>query len=121
MTWKRLVPLILICLTASAQSRIPIILDTDIGDSIDDALALALALNSPELDVRAVTTVVDDVESKTRLAWKELGVYGRHDIPLAMGAAEPLLDPIQITHPKEFEFLTRSDALPEASRRRAAE
>src|SRR5258708_35053689 len=103
MTWKRLVPLILICLTASAQSRIPTILDTDLGDSIDDALALAFALRSPELDVRAVTTVIDDVDSKTRLAWKMLGVYNRRDIALAMGAPEPLLDPTMSTPSKEFE------------------
>jgi hypothetical protein len=50
-----------------AQRRIPIIFDIDIGDDID-ALALALALQSPELDVRAVT-VVDDTERRTRLAW----------------------------------------------------
>ena len=69
MNWKRLMLLVVACVTASAQAKIPIILDTDIGDSIDDAMALAFALRSPELDVRAVTTVIDDVESKTRLAW----------------------------------------------------
>src|SRR5258708_2548713 len=121
MTWKRLVPLILICLTASAQSRIPIILDTDIGDSIDDAMALAFALRSPELDVRAVTTVIDDVESKTRLAWKMLGIFNRRDIPLAMGATEPLLDPVMASSSKEFEILTRNDTIPDSARRRAVD
>src|SRR5262245_44829486 len=77
---------------ATGQRAIPVIIDTDIGDAPDDALALALALRSPELDVRAVTTVIDDVELKTRFAWKQLGVFGRRDIPLAMGAEEPLLD-----------------------------
>ena len=44
----------------AAQSiPIPIIIDTDIGGDVDDALALALALQSPELDVKAITTVVD--------------------------------------------------------------
>jgi inosine-uridine nucleoside N-ribohydrolase len=105
--------------TAAAQRRVPILLDTDIGDAIDDALALGLALNSPELDVRAVTTVIDDVESKTRLAWKELGIFGRRDIPLAMGAPEPLLDPVLHTHPKQFEVLTAADTVPESARRSA--
>ena len=95
--WKLLALVALACTSASAQ-RIPIILDTDIGDSIDDALALAFALHSPELDVRAVTTVIDDVESKTRLAWKMLGVYNRRDVALAMGASEPLLDPTMAGH-----------------------
>jgi purine nucleosidase len=121
MSWKLLALLLLAGLSASAQARIPIILDTDIGDSIDDALALAFALRSPELDVRAVTTVIDDVESKTRLAWKMLGIYNRRDIALAMGASEPLLDPTTSVPSKEFEVLTRSDVIPEAARKRAAE
>lgn len=121
MTWKRLALLALICSTVSAQARIPIILDTDIGDSIDDALALAFALHSPELDVRAVTTVIDDVESKTRLAWKMLGVYNRRDVALAMGASEPLLDPVMTAPSKEFDVLTRNDVIPDAARKRAAE
>ena len=121
MTWKLPALLVLICLTASAQARVPVIIDTDIGDSIDDALALAFALHSPELDVRAVTTVIDDVESKTRLAWKMLGIYNRRDIALAMGAPEPLLDPTMSMASKEFDVLTRNDVVPDAARRRAAD
>jgi purine nucleosidase/pyrimidine-specific ribonucleoside hydrolase len=121
MTWKLLALLSCTCLTASAQARIPVIIDTDIGDSIDDALALAFALHSPELDVRAVTTVIDDVESKTRLAWKMLGIYNRRDIALAMGAPEPLLDPTISTSSKEFSVLTRDDTIPDAARKRAAD
>lgn len=121
MSWKLLVLALLAGLTASAQARIPIILDTDIGDSIDDALALAFALHSPELDVRAVTTVIDDVESKTRLAWKMLGIYNRRDVALAMGASEPLLDPTMSVTSKEFEVLTRNDIIPDAARKRAVD
>jgi purine nucleosidase len=125
MTWKRLALLAFICLTAFAQervqTRIPVIIDTDLGDSIDDALALAFALHSPELDIRAVTTVIDDVESKTRLAWKMLSIYNRRDIALAMGAPEPLLDPTMSTSSKEFSVLTRNDTIPDAARRRAAD
>src|SRR5690348_11360333 len=121
MSWKLLALALLACLIATAQARIPIILDTDIGDSIDDALALAFALQSPELDVRAVTTVIDDVESKTRLAWKMLGVYNRRDIPLAMGASEPLLDPTMSAPSKEFDVLTRNDIIPDAARKRAVD
>jgi purine nucleosidase len=95
-----------------AQNRIPVIIDTDIGDSIDDSLALGLALSSPELDVRGVTTVIDDVESKTRLAAKELLVFGRRDIQLAMGAPLPLLDPQLPPHSLEFQILTPADKVP---------
>jgi purine nucleosidase len=125
MSWKWLALVLLAGLTALAQgrapARIPIILDTDIGDSIDDALALAFALRSPELDVRAVTTVIDDVDSKTRLAWKMLSIYNRRDIALATGASEPLLDPTLAATSKEFEVLTRNDVIPDAARRRAAD
>jgi purine nucleosidase len=106
---------------ALAQQRIPVIFDTDIGDDIDDALALALALQSPELDVRAVTTVLDDTETRTRLAWKELGLYGRQEIVLATGASEPLLDPMRPLRARQFEVLAASDVAPDAARRRAAE
>ncbi len=102
-----------------AYEPIPIILDTDIGDDIDDALALALALQSPELDVRAVTTVTDDTEGRSRLAWKELGLYGRHDIPVGTGAPEPLLDPIHTGRAPQFSVLTDADTLPPSGRRRA--
>jgi inosine-uridine nucleoside N-ribohydrolase len=102
------------------QRRVPILIDTDIGDAIDDSLALAFALSSPELDVRGVTTVIDDVESKTRLAWKELGLFNRRDIPLAMGAPEPLLDPKLQSHPREFQVLTSSDKVPDTAQRTAA-
>jgi len=121
MSWKRLALLVVVCLTASAQAKIPIILDTDLGDSIDDAMALAFALRSPELDVRAVTTVIDDVESKTRLASKMLGIFNRGDIALAMGATEPLLDPVMAPSSKEFEVLTRNDTIPDSARRRAVD
>ena len=103
-----------------AQRRIPVIFDTDIGDDIDDALALGLALESPELDVRAVTTVTDDVESRTRLASKELGIYNRRDIAMAMGAPEPLADPIHVKQSAQFKILTTADVVPPAARTPAA-
>src|SRR5215467_4273813 len=104
----------------SAQTRTPVLIDTDIGDAVDDSLALGLALTSPELDVRGVTTVIDDVESKTRLARKELAIFGRRDIPVAMGAPEPLLDTRLQSHPGAFHLLTSSDQIPDSARRPAA-
>ena len=44
------------------------ILDTDIGDDIDDAFALALALRSPELRLLGITTAYGDTELRARLA-----------------------------------------------------
>ena len=109
------------CALVAGQARkpIPIIFDTDIGDDIDDALALALILQSPELDLRAVTTVVDDTETRTRLAWKELKLYGRTDVPLGTGAPEPLLDAARNVRARQFEVLTESDDFPAAAHKTA--
>ena len=114
--------LLLSAMIARSQQPIPIIFDTDIGSDIDDALALALALQSPELDIRAVTTVSDDTVGRSRLAWKELGLYGRRDIPLATGASETLMGPALTQRvPPQFQVLTPQDVLPPAASRRAAD
>ncbi len=68
-----------------------IILDTDPG--IDDALALFLALASPEIQLEAVTTVSGNVsvEHTTRNALALLELAGRTDVPVARGSERPLL------------------------------
>lgn len=68
-----------------------IIIDTDIGTDVDDALALGLALRSPELDLVAVTTVYGDVDLRARMVAKLLGLAGRSDVPVGKGVREPLL------------------------------
>jgi purine nucleosidase len=65
------------------------IIDTDIGDDIDDAFALALALRSPELRIVGVTTAYGDTELRARLVDRYLAAVGRSDIPVAAGVATP--------------------------------
>lgn len=65
--------------------RIPVILDTDIGDDIDDTWALGLILASPELDLKLVVTGSHDSPDKARLAARFLETVGRSDIPIAIG------------------------------------
>ncbi|MGD0331281.1 MAG: nucleoside hydrolase [Nitrososphaeria archaeon] len=69
-----------------------ILIDTDIGDDIDDAYALALALKSPELNLKAVTTVFGNVRIRTKLALKLLRTFGREDIPVGEGIGRPFLE-----------------------------
>ncbi len=69
----------------------PIILDTDIGDDIDDALALTVALNSPEVEVVGVTTVFRDAPRRAILARKLLELMGREEVPVFAGCSQPLL------------------------------
>ena len=70
---------------------IPLVIDTDPG--IDDALALLLALASPEVDLRLVTTVHGNVDlaQTTDNALRVLHLAGRADVPVAAGAASSLV------------------------------
>ena len=66
---------------------IKVILDTDIGDDIDDALALGLILASPELELVGVTTVYANVHSRSQQARTILQIAGKkfRNIPVAAG------------------------------------
>lgn len=64
-----------------------VVIDTDIGDDIDDAFALALALRSPELKVVGVTTTFGNTELRARLVDRYLKAVGRSDIPVFAGPA----------------------------------
>jgi purine nucleosidase len=63
----------------------PLILDTDIGTDVDDALALALALRHPDIDLRAITTVSGDTQRRARIAASLLRIAGRDDVEVAAG------------------------------------
>ncbi len=71
---------------SDAQPQL-VIIDTDIGDDIDDAFALALDLRSPELHILGVTTTFGDTELRARLLDRYLAAIGRSDIPVAAGPA----------------------------------
>jgi pyrimidine-specific ribonucleoside hydrolase len=72
---------------------VPLVIDTDPG--IDDALAILLALASPEVDLRLVTTVHGNVElaQTTENALRVLHLAGRSDVPVAAGARSSLVHP----------------------------
>lgn len=62
-----------------------IIIDTDIGDDVDDAFAVALALRSPELQILGITTTFGDTETRAKLLDRLLGESGHSDIPVGIG------------------------------------
>lgn len=72
---------------------IPVIIDCDTG--VDDALALLFAVRHPGLDLRAVTCVAGntDVDGVVRNTLTVLEQAGAPDIPVARGAARPLIEP----------------------------
>ena len=63
-----------------------IIIDSDIGDDIDDAFAVALALSSPEFDVLGFSAAFGDTPARAKMFDRMLGELGHSDIPVAMGA-----------------------------------
>jgi purine nucleosidase len=75
---------------AASDAARKIIFDTDPGS--DDAMALMLALNSPEIDVRAITVVPGNVTAQQGLenALRMASLANRCDIPIAAGAQHPL-------------------------------
>ena len=73
------------------MNKIPVIIDVDTG--IDDAVALVLALQAKELDIKGITTVAGNqtIEKTTRNTLDVMEYFGRSDIPVAMGAKGPLV------------------------------
>ncbi|MCW3100114.1 MAG: rihA 1 [Chthonomonadaceae bacterium] len=75
----------------AAQESLPtpptekIVLDTDIGDDIDDAYALALIVSLPNAKLLGVTTTFGETQKRAELAVKLLHVYGRDDVPVYAG------------------------------------
>jgi len=86
-----------------------ILLDTDIGDDIDDAWALAVCLRHPNLRLVGVSTVLRDTELRAAQARHLLERAGRNEVPVAAGTRDPL-DSIQpITRNNQADVLTAEE------------
>lgn len=66
---------------------LPVIIDTDVGDDIDDAFALVIALEDPRLTVLGVTTAWGDTRTRVLLVRRLLATLGRRDVVVAQGPA----------------------------------
>ena len=118
---SRLFALVILLLsrwTVEAQASPPkIIIDTDIGDDVDDAFAVALALRSPELQILGITTTFGDTETRAKLADRLLGETGHSDIPVAVGTPTKVNNTFtqrayaeggrfaRASHPKAVDFI----------------
>ena len=73
------------------MKKIPVIIDVDTG--IDDAVALLLAMQAQELDIRGITTVAGNqtIEKTTRNTLDVVEYFGRADIPVARGYSKPIV------------------------------
>ena len=98
----------------------PIVLDCDPGH--DDAIALLLALASPELEVLGVTTTYGNqtLEKTTANALRVLELAGRADVPVAAGSDRPLERELVVAAHVHGESGLDGPVLPEASVRPAS-
>ncbi len=94
--WVVCVLLVLVSGPGWTQNHAPekVIIDTDIGDDVDDAFALALAVRSPELQVLGVTTTFGDTEARAKIVDRFLGEAGRGEIPVLAGRATATKNPM---------------------------
>ena len=99
----------------------PIILDCDPGH--DDAIAMLLALGSPEVKLLGVTTVAGNqtLAKTTANAIRVLDHLGRSDVPVAAGADRPLVRPRQVAADVHGETGLDGPQLPPPSRSPSAE
>lgn len=77
------------------EKSMKVIIDTDIGDDIDDAYALILAANTAEIELIGVTTVYRNAEQRAKIAAALLGCLNRK-IPVAAGADYPYNTPFRV-------------------------
>jgi purine nucleosidase len=89
-----LVLLLLLGTAVAAPAPARILIDTDPGT--DDALAILLALHSPEVQVAGISIVAGNVTAQQGLenALKVVSLANRCDLPVARGAARPLNQPL---------------------------
>ena len=92
--WTVLVLVLIGALAWGQAAPEKIIIDTDIGDDVDDAFALALAVKSPELQVLGVTTTFGDTEARAKIVDRFLGEVGRAEIPVLAGKATATKNPM---------------------------
>ena len=73
------------------EQKYRILIDTDIGGDVDDALALAMALNTPEIEIVGITNVYLANAWRAGVTKELLRVYGCGEIPVCTGAEKPLI------------------------------
>ncbi len=86
------------------RARVPVILDTDIGDDIDDTWALALLLRSPELDLRLVVGDLGKTLYRAKLIARILETAGRTDVAVGLGIGSRDGDGGQAAWVKDYDL-----------------
>lgn len=91
------------------MERIPILLDTDIGSDIDDAVALAYLLKKPQCELLGISTVSGDVQKRAALAAAVCHSVGRRDVPIHCGRRDVLIDGPGQPNVPQFEAIAHTN------------
>lgn len=89
------------------DTKIPILLDTDIGSDIDDAACLAYLLAHPRCELLGITTVSGEAKKRAMLADAIFRAVGRDDIPIHSGCDNPILGEQHQPQAQQAEVLAR--------------
>ncbi len=90
------------------EKRVAVLLDTDIGDDIDDAWALAVCLTHPRIDLLGVSTVYADTVARAVLARWLIQAAGK-SVEVAAGEQHPLNRTVNLFRPKQIEAVPPED------------
>lgn len=74
------------------DAKLPVLLDTDLGSDIDDAVALTYLLGKQNCELLGVTTVSGDVQKRAAIAEVILKHHGRNQVPIHCGRRDVLLN-----------------------------
>lgn len=92
------------------MDKFPVLLDTDIGSDIDDAVALAYLLRQPACELLGITTVSGEPERRASLADAVCQAGGYPDIPIHVGVENPLI--VKQHQPRATQAEALSSAIP---------
>ena len=87
------------------RRRIPVLIDTDIGDDVDDTAALIWLMNSPEFEIVGITTVFGNTCERADMVSELLHMKGLDDVPIAAGARQALIEPTRIDSPLQYGIM----------------
>ncbi len=90
------------------MNKTKIILDTDIGDDIDDAFALSIALNEPRCELLGVTTVFRNAEKRAKMAKSLIKAFNK-DVKVYAGCDVPLIAKVEDLIPADIKNREKTD------------
>jgi len=94
------------------EGKKKILIDTDLGDDVDDAAAIMMALHSAEFEIIGITTVFQNTEKRAEMVLDLCEKCGKKDIPVYAGHGKPLIErPAYEEEPIQYEILEKKQVV----------